>query len=135
MGRFKRTCYIRGIQVLFKCNNTVKTFLVAPKDRGSKQQKSGVIYKFKCPHTNNPDEYIGESGRTFGDRLKEHLRAPSSIHHHSNSKGHPISPEYLTIVEREPHICVNDHSLNRNLGKYQLPHIGPGSARHTSFSN
>ena len=132
--RFKRTCNNKGIQVHFKGTNTIKTFLMAPKDRYNKLQKSGVIYKFKCPHINCPKEYIGESGRIFGDRLKEHLRAPSPIHHHSNSTGHPVSPECFTIVHRESqgvtrnikepiYICVNDPSLNRNWGKYQLPHI------------
>ena len=59
-----------------------------PKDRDNKPQKIGVIYRFKCPHINCHEEYIVESGRTFGDRLKEHLRAPSPKHHHSHSTGH-----------------------------------------------
>ena len=123
-----------GIQVHFKGTNTLKTLLVAPEHRDTKLQNSGIIYKFKCPHINGPEEYIWESGRNFGDRLKEHLRAPFPFHHHSNSTGHPVSPECSTIVDREPqgvtrsikeamYMCVNDPSLNRNLGKYQLPHI------------
>ena len=48
------------------------------KDRDNKLQKRGIIYKFKCPHINCPEEYIGESGRALGDRVKEHLRAPST---------------------------------------------------------
>ena len=99
--RFKRACNNTGIQVHFKGTNTIKTLLMDSKDRDSKLQKSGVIYKFKCPHINCPEEYIGESGRKFGDRLKEHLWAPSPIHHHSNSTGHPVSPECFTIVNRE----------------------------------
>ena len=132
--RFKRTCNSRGIQVHFKGTNTMKTLLMAPKVRDSKLQKSGVIYKFKCPYINCLEEYIGESGRTFGDRLKEHLRALSPINHHSNSTGHLVSLECFTIVDREPqavtrnikeamYIHVNDASLNRNLYKYQLPYI------------
>ena len=86
------------------------------------------------PHIPCPEEYIGESGRTFGDRLMENLSAPSPIHHHSHSTGHLVSPKCFTIVGRGSqgvtrnikeamYICVNDPSLNRNLGKYQLPHI------------
>ena len=107
---------------------------MASKDRKNKLQKSGVIYKFKCPHINCPEEHIGVCGRMFEDRLKEHLRVPSSSHHHSSSTGHPVSPECFTIVDREPQgvtrkikeamcICVNDPSHNRYLGKCQLPHI------------
>ena len=105
-----------------------------PKDRDSKLQKSEVIYKLKSPHINCQEAYIGESGRTFGGRLKEHLRAPSPIHHHSNSTGHSVSLACFTIVDREPqrvprsikevmYICLNDPSPNRNLEKYQLPQI------------
>ena len=109
--RLKRTCNNMGIQVHFKGNNTIKTLLMAPKDKDSKLQKSGVIYKFKCLHINCPEEYIVESGRTFRDRLQEHPRAPSPIHHHSNSTGHLISPKCFTIVDREP------QGVTRNIKK------------------
>ena len=52
---------------------------MAPKDKDTKLQRSGVIYKYKCSQINCPEEYIGETGRAFGDRPKEHLRAPSTI--------------------------------------------------------
>ena len=35
--------------------------------------------------------FIGETSRTFGERYKEHLKAPSAIHHHSSQTGHPTS--------------------------------------------
>ena len=81
-----------------------------------------------------PKLYIRELVQIFGDRLKEHLRAPSPSYQHSQATGHPISADYLTIIGREAHgitrtikeamfICVNDPSFNRNLGKYQLLHI------------
>ena len=72
--KFERTSNKKGIQVHFKGSNTIKTLLMAPKDKDTKVQKSGIIYKFKCPHINYPEEYIGETGRAFGDRLKEHRR-------------------------------------------------------------
>ena len=94
---------------------------MAPKDTDNKLQKSGVIYRFKCAHINCLEEYIGESGRTFDDRLKEHLRAPSPIHHHINSTGHPVNPDCFTIVDKQSqevsrnikeamYISVNDNS-------------------------
>ena len=107
---------------------------MTPKDKDSKLQKIGVIYQFKCPHINCPEEYIGESGRAFWYRIKDQLKAPSAICQHSSSTGHPLSPDCFTIIHREAQgtsrnikeamfIYVNDPSLNRNLGKYQLPHI------------
>ena len=96
--------------------------------------KCGVLYHFKCPQINCTESYIGESGRALGDRIKEHLNAPSPIHHHSSSTGHPLSPQCFNIIQQGTQgpsrnikeamfICVNDPSLNRNLEKYQLPHI------------
>ena len=73
--RFKRTCNNFGIQVHFKGSYTLKTLHMAPNDQDSKLQESQVIYRFKCPHINFPEEYIGESGRSFRDKLTEHLRA------------------------------------------------------------
>ena len=81
------------------------------------------------------EEYIGESGgRTFTERFREHMKAPSPIHDHCNINGHELSLDNFSIVGREdPKIVriikeailirVNDPSLNRNTGKYQLPHI------------
>ena len=105
-----------------------------PKDKDNKLQKSRVINKYKCPQINCTEEYIGESGRALGDRYKEHPKAPSPIHLHTTISGHPVSPDCFSIVDRESqgmarniketvYIRVNDPSLNRNLGKFQLPHV------------
>ena len=99
--KFKRTCNKQDIQVHFKGTNTIKSLLMAPKDRDNKLQKSGVTYRYKCLHINYPKEYIHESGRTFGDRFKEHIKAPSPIHQHTSTTRHPISPDCLSIVHRE----------------------------------
>ena len=96
--------------------------------------KSGVIYQFKCPHNNCLEKYIGKSGTSFGERVKEHLRVPSPIHHHSHTTAHLFNVECFTIVARESqgvtrtikeamYIHVNDPSLNRKMDKYQLPNI------------
>ena len=80
------------------------------------------------------DEYIGESPRTFGERFKEHLKAPSPIHDHQNITGHDTTIENFSTVGREDqhliraikeaiYISVNNPSLNKNMGKYHLPHI------------
>ena len=47
------------------------------------------------------EEYIGESSRTFGERFKEHQKAPSPIFDHYNITGHNISIENFNIVGRE----------------------------------
>ena len=73
-----------GIKVHFKSGKTLKDELVAPKDKDHMTNKSGIIYSFKCDRLESDEEYIGETARTFGERFKEHLKAPSPIHDHSN---------------------------------------------------
>ena len=93
-----------------------------------------MIYRYRCGRVDCEEEYIGESGRTFGERFREHMRAPSPIIDHHNTTGHEVSWDIFSIVGREDNsiarnikeaifIRVNDPSLNRNIGKFQLPHI------------
>ena len=139
--KFKKTYNKQGIQIHFKGTNTIKQLLMAPKDKDSTLWKSGLIYKCKGPHVNCTEEYIGQSGRTFGDRFKEHLKAPSPIHLHTTTTGHPVSPECFSIVGRVSrlnqehqgamYIRVIDPSLNWNLDKFQLPHVWDQVLQHT----
>ena len=96
--------------------------------------KSGAIYWFQCSDPACYDEYIGETSRTFGDNFKEHLKDPSPIHHHSNNSGDPTSHNNFQMIGREGHglarnikesifIRVNNPTLNRNIFKFNLPHI------------
>ena len=96
--------------------------------------KSGVIYRYKCGRVDCDEEYIGESSRTFGERFREHQKAPSPIYDHSNITGHQVTIDNFNIVGREDqnlsraikealYITVNNPSLNRNIDKYHLPHI------------
>ena len=130
----KKICGKHGVQVYFKGGHTIKSLLVAPKDQDPILKKSGVIYRFKCGRVDCNEEYIGESSRAFGERFKEHQKAPSPIYDHSNITGHQVTIENFNIVGKEDqnfsraieealYIRVNNPSLNRNTGKYHLPHI------------
>ena len=77
---------------------------------------------------------ILESARNFGERYKEHQKAPSPIHDHFNISGHTVSIDDFSILAREDqnllrtikeaiYIRANNPSLNRNVGKFPLPHI------------
>ena len=123
-----------GVQVHCKGGTTIKNLLMAPKDRDPIQKQSGVIYRYHCDRVDCDEEYIGESSRTFGERFKEHLKPPSPIYDHSNISGHSVTINNFKIVGREDlnqirtikealYIRVNNPSLNRNLGKYHLPHV------------
>ena len=131
---FKNLCKRYGIEVHFKSGKTIKDELVAPKDKDHITKKSGVIYRYSCDMLECDEEYIGETARTFGERFKEHLKAPSPIYDHSNITGHSTTINNFSIVGREEHglsrlikesmyIRDNNPSLNKNIGKYYLPHV------------
>ena len=123
-----------GVQAYFRGGNTLKNLLMFPKDRYEMKKQSNIIYWYRCGRTECDDEYIGELARTFEERFKELLKAPSPIYEHDNTTGHKTSVENFKIIGREGHgisrtiqeaiyIGVNNPTLNRNVGKYNLPHI------------
>ena len=67
------------------------------------------------------DEYIGETSRTFGERFKEHLKEPALIHQIIiGREGHGI----VRTIKESIYIRVNNPTLNTNIGKFNLHHIG-----------
>ena len=77
------------------------------------------------------EEYIGKSGRTLGERYKEHLKAPSPIIIHQSNSGHAKTLNNFKIIGREDnslartikeslYIKVNNPTLKKNIGKYNL---------------
>ena len=80
----KNICGKYGIQTFFKSNRTSLGHQRIDKI----QEKSGIIYWSKCQKLHYNDECIGESSRTFDERLKQHLKAPSLINDHQTTTGH-----------------------------------------------
>ena len=122
------------VEMYFEGGNTIKELLVHPKDGDTILQESGVIYRFRCGRVDCEEEYIRESSRTFAKRFREHMRVPSPIHYHQSIIGHELSLDNFSIMDREVQsiaraikeailIRLNDPSLNRNIGRYQLPYI------------
>ena len=97
------------MEVYFRGGNTIRDLLVHPKDRDTILKKSGVIYRYRCGRVDCEEEYIGESDRTFGERYREHMRAPTPIMDHQNTTGHEVSLDNFSIVGRE------DNSIARNI--------------------
>ena len=76
---------------------------------------------------------LGSQLEILGRGFKEHLKAPSPIHDHINISGHTVTIEDFSIFAREDqnllrnikeaiYIRANNPSLNRNVGKFHLPH-------------
>ena len=144
--KFKKLCKRRGIQVHFKGTNTLRTALGNPKDKNPKANQTGVIYQYQYPHINCSSSYIGESGRSLGERVKEHLKAPSPIHLHSTTSGHPLDPNQFNIVHKEVNsqsrtikeamfICVQDPLSTETWASTNCHIYGTSSYMHHQCSS
>ena len=135
LGESFKEIYIKyGIQTYFRGNITLKQLLMKSKDQDPRENKSGVIYSYQCGDITYSEVYIGETSRTLGERCKEHLKKSSPIYVHSQHTGHNSSPDNFNIIGREDqdlartikeaiYIRVNNPTLNRNIGKYNLNQI------------
>ena len=83
------------------------------------------------------EEWIEESARTFGQRLKEDFSVPFPLYNHANTTGYHTRVDNISNVGREPlniartineamYIRVNDPSLSRTLASSIVPYIGLG---------
>jgi len=133
----RRVLHRYNVQAFFKPVNTLRQFLVRPKDPIDKQRVIGPVYQIKC---NDCDaSYVGETERSLKARFMEHRRPSStgsevSGHLHSDQEGHDIS------IEDTKMLCVESKyfergvkeaiqirrlrpSLNRDGGRHTLPSI------------
>ena len=90
--------------------------------------------QLQCTELDCDEEYIGETSRILGERYKEHLKEPSPIHVHCLQTGHSATTDNFNIIGRKDqglirlieesiYIRVNNPTLNRNIGKFNLSHI------------
>ena len=96
---------------------------------------NSAIYSYSCGKIDYDEEYIGETSKTFGERFKEHLKAPPPVYDHQSNTGHTTSIENLKIISRKRismartikevmYIRMNNPTLNRNIGKYNFHTFG-----------
>ena len=60
------------VAISVKPHMTLRSMLVHPKDKTKRPEKFEVVYEIGC--LNCDDVYIGETGRKFYTRLKEHMK-------------------------------------------------------------
>ena len=111
--------------------NTIKQSLVRPKDREKELNKSGVVYQISCQDCEA--QYVGQTGRHLGERLKEHQRATrkgyyleSGVAEHVVDSGHSIDwsvkvldqdlNQRRRLVREAIWIHRNNPSMNRDTG-------------------
>ena len=76
---------------------------MVPKDKVNITQKSGVIYRYKWDRLGRDEEYMGESARTFGGKVKGTSQGSFPIYDHANTTGHHTRVDNFSTVGRESH--------------------------------
>jgi len=88
----RRCLQQQGIRAVFKSDTTLRSHLVRPKGTVDPAKQDGVVYRIPCECGN---VYIGETGRSMQERIKEHDRDirltrthTSAVSEHANKTGH-----------------------------------------------
>ena len=71
--RLQRVFRKHNVQLFSKAGYTIRNALVSPKDKLSDGEQCGIIYKYKCQVCE--DTYVGETGTSLGERIKEHQKS------------------------------------------------------------
>jgi len=74
---FARILKSHGIATANRPHRTLRNFVVHPKDKVKDEEKTELIYRISC--NNCSSSYIGETGRKFGLRTKEHKKEVDSF--------------------------------------------------------
>ena len=125
-----------GVNAYHKPINTIRSFLVHPKDKTPDCDKCGVVYKINC--SDCKDTYVGETARAMSVRFDEHTTTDTSapltaVGEHTVKHKHEVDIDNVQIICREDHfwnrkiresveIRTHKPTLNRDSG-YDLPAI------------
>lgn len=121
-----------GVCVHAKPHRTIRSMLVAPKDKDDTLDKCGVVYNLSCQDCGA--QYIGETERPLRRRIKEHDKESSPVCHHLKYNKHTLDKDNIKILDRESrwfergvkeaiHIRSRSPSLNRDQGRHKLPPV------------
>jgi len=95
------------VRVAVKPVKTLKSLLVHPKDKQEKEEITDCVYKIPCASCEK--SYIGETGRKFGTRLKEHKTEVESI----TSKSFTRNQRASSLSEQNKS-ALTDHASHDN---------------------
>lgn len=100
----------RNIRIAFKTNNKLGKLIKNNKTKNKKENKCGV-YKLKCGSC--PKIYIGQTGRSFDKRIKEHrnsyLKKHTDSHYalHLNNQQHTFDNNFEILHQENKSLKLN----------------------------
>ena len=111
--------YVKGLSEVFsrilktyrictavRPHTTLRSMLVHPKDKISDEEKPEVVYKIPCKNCER--DYVGETGRPLGARVKEHRKEVDSI------TGILTRAEKTRAASISNKCAITDHVCNEN---------------------
>lgn len=83
------------LKIAFRTNNNLKLHIGQQKTNSTDKFSNSGVYKITCQDTNCDKFYVGQSGRTFNIRYKEHRQGikygrPSAFSLHAFDEDHPF---------------------------------------------
>ena len=126
----QRLFRLHGVNAFVQPQNTLRSLLVAPKDKADKLEKCGAVYQLSCRTC--PATCVGESAWPLKTRLDEHSRPSSPVGEHSANFQHDIDWEGVKVLDKEDNwfrqgvkeainIKQTSSDLNRDRGRHHLP--------------
>ena len=88
-----------GVMVHLKPYNTIRSYLVHPKDKVELTERAGLVYYIQCGGCSA--SYVGETERNLQKRIKEHHRTTSPVGHHLNYNKHPFNNDNVKVLHQE----------------------------------
>ena len=82
-------------------------FVVHPKDKVTGEQKTELIYR--VPWKNWSSSYVGETGRKFGLRIKEHKKEVDSFTAGTHTRASRARESSVTHMS-----AITDHAVEEN---------------------
>ena len=126
--RIEKVCRQLNIHTVFKSNGTLRQSLMRVKNRRPVEARRGVVYEVPCRDCNC--RYIGETGRSLQERLKEHRYAVQTanmnngIAAHAWNQQHQVDWDGAEVKMCKQHlwkrkvleaICIKETRENNNL--------------------
>jgi len=104
---FARILKSHGIATSNRPYRTLRNFLVHPKDKVKDEEKTELIYR--VPFKNYSSSKVGETGRKFGLRIKEHKKEVDSFTAGTQTRASRVKESSVTHKS-----AITDHAVEEN---------------------
>ena len=96
-----------GIATANRPHRTLRNFVVHPKDKVKDEEKTELIYCVPCKNCSS--SYVGETGRKFGLRVKEHKKEVDCFTAGTQSRASRARESSVTHKS-----AITDHAVEEN---------------------